>query len=37
VGEVGTATMKASELEDAVKHGVRSKSNPSVPNDPGAP
>jgi D-glycero-beta-D-manno-heptose-7-phosphate kinase len=37
VGEVGTATLKASELEDAVKHGVRSKSNPSVPKAPGAP
>lgn len=37
VGEVGTATLKASELEDAIRNGVRSKSSPSAANGPAAP
>ena len=32
VGEVGTATLKSSELEDAVRNGVRSKSKKTDPN-----
>jgi rfaE bifunctional protein kinase chain/domain len=32
VGEVGTATLKSSELEDAVRNGVRSKSKKPGPN-----
>jgi rfaE bifunctional protein kinase chain/domain len=32
VGEVGTATLKASELEDAVRNGIRSKSKGGVSN-----
>jgi D-beta-D-heptose 7-phosphate kinase/D-beta-D-heptose 1-phosphate adenosyltransferase len=32
VGEVGTATLKASELEDAVRNGIRVKSKSSAPN-----
>jgi D-beta-D-heptose 7-phosphate kinase/D-beta-D-heptose 1-phosphate adenosyltransferase len=32
VGEVGTATLKSSDLEDAVRNGVRSKSKKSGPN-----
>jgi rfaE bifunctional protein kinase chain/domain len=32
VGEVGTATLKSSELEDAVRNGVRSKSKKTSPN-----
>jgi D-beta-D-heptose 7-phosphate kinase/D-beta-D-heptose 1-phosphate adenosyltransferase len=32
VGEVGTATLKASELEDAVRNGIRSKSKRDVSN-----
>ncbi len=37
VGEVGTATLKASELEDAIRYGVRSKDNPPAGDAPGAP
>jgi D-beta-D-heptose 7-phosphate kinase/D-beta-D-heptose 1-phosphate adenosyltransferase len=32
VGEVGTATLKASELEDAVRNGIRAKSRKAVRN-----
>ncbi len=32
VGEVGTATLKASELEDAVRNGIRTKSKRGVAN-----
>jgi len=32
VGEVGTATLKASELEDAVRNGIRAKSKRGVSN-----
>jgi D-beta-D-heptose 7-phosphate kinase/D-beta-D-heptose 1-phosphate adenosyltransferase len=32
VGEVGTATLKSSDLEDAVRNGVRSKSKKNGPN-----
>ena len=32
VGEIGTATLKASELEDAVKNGIRIKSKGGVPH-----
>ncbi len=32
VGEVGTATLKSSELEDAVRNGVRSKGKKTGPN-----
>lgn len=32
VGEVGTATLKASELEDAVRNGIRAKSKGGVSN-----
>lgn len=31
VGEVGTATLKASDLEDAVRNGIRSKSKKTGP------
>ena len=32
VGEVGTATLKMAELEDAVRNGVPMKSQPPIPN-----
>jgi len=32
VGEVGTATLKAADLEDAVVNGVRSKTHHEIPN-----
>ena len=32
VGEVGTATLKASELADAVKNGIRTKGKGGIPN-----
>jgi D-beta-D-heptose 7-phosphate kinase/D-beta-D-heptose 1-phosphate adenosyltransferase len=32
VGEVGTATLKASELEDAVRNGIRAKSKNGISN-----
>ncbi len=37
VGEVGTATLKASDLEEAIKHGIQRKSGPSAASPPGAP
>lgn len=37
VGEVGTATLKASDLEDALKYGIQRKGGPSAANPPGAP
>jgi D-beta-D-heptose 7-phosphate kinase/D-beta-D-heptose 1-phosphate adenosyltransferase len=32
VGEVGTATLKSSELEDAVRNGIRTKGQRTAPN-----
>ena len=32
VGEVGTATLKASELEDAMRNGIRPKGQGNAPN-----
>jgi D-beta-D-heptose 7-phosphate kinase/D-beta-D-heptose 1-phosphate adenosyltransferase len=32
VGEIGTATLKTADLEDAVRHGVRAKSQAKTPN-----
>ena len=32
VGEIGTATLKTADLEDAVRHGVRAKNQPKIPN-----
>jgi D-beta-D-heptose 7-phosphate kinase/D-beta-D-heptose 1-phosphate adenosyltransferase len=32
VGEVGTATLKASDLEDALRNGIRPKAQGNVPN-----
>jgi D-beta-D-heptose 7-phosphate kinase/D-beta-D-heptose 1-phosphate adenosyltransferase len=32
VGEVGTATLKASDLEDALRNGIRPKGQGNVPN-----
>jgi D-glycero-beta-D-manno-heptose-7-phosphate kinase len=32
VGEIGTATLKTADLEDAVRHGVRAKNQAKIPN-----
>jgi D-beta-D-heptose 7-phosphate kinase/D-beta-D-heptose 1-phosphate adenosyltransferase len=32
VGEVGTATLRASDLEDALRNGIRPKGQANVPN-----